>query len=144
MQNKTLIGGIIGFILGGLLVSIMAVTIEKPQHTQPQASKRADNTGMTMHDMTHELERKTGDDFDRAFLAMMIEHHEGAVDMAAMANARAKHAEIKDLAAKIDAAQKSEIDQMKQWQLEWGYQMLEHMDYGDDHEHPGDPMPREH
>ncbi len=142
MQNKTLLGGIIGFILGGLLVSIAAMTIEKP-HISSGISRQSDNTGMTLHDMTHELERKSGDEFDRAFLAMMIDHHEGAVDMAALADARAKHAEIKDLAAKISAAQKSEIDQMKQWQLEWGYEMLEHMDHGDHPGQPGDPMLRE-
>ncbi len=142
MQNKTLLGGIIGFILGGLLVSIVATAIDKPR--QSETSKPADNTGMAMHDMPGELERKTGDDFDRAFLDMMIDHHEGAIAMAALAGTRAKHAEIKDLAAKIDTAQKGEIDQMKQWQLEWGYEMLEHTEHDNHHhEHTGDPMPHE-
>lgn len=135
MQNKTLLGGIIGFILGGLLVSVVATTIEKQSTQEP----RHGNSGMPMHDMTDELQNKTGDDFDRAFLDMMIEHHEGAVDMAKMAAERAKHAEIKDLSKKIEDAQKAEINQMKQWQQSWGYTTNR-----DSHIHDGDPMPHEH
>ncbi len=76
---------------------------------------------MTMDDMTTMLEGKTGDDFDRAFIAGMIPHHQGAVDMAKMALKNAKHDEIKKMAAAIIASQQQEIDAMNQWYKDWGY-----------------------
>ncbi len=63
----------------------------------------------------------TGDDYDRMFIANMIEHHKGAVDMAKLAQANAKHQELKDMADAIIAAQSKEITDMETWQKEWGY-----------------------
>lgn len=63
----------------------------------------------------------TGDDYDRMFIANMIEHHKGAVDMAKLAQANAKHQELKDMADAIIAAQSIEITDMETWQKEWGY-----------------------
>ncbi len=62
------------------------------------------------------LEGKTGDAFDQAFLSEMIVHHQGAVEMAQLALANAKHQEIKDLANAIITAQNNEIMEMKAWQ----------------------------
>jgi uncharacterized protein (DUF305 family) len=76
---------------------------------------------MSMNNMVNELKGRTGDDFDKAFLSEMIGHHQGAIDMATLVNAQAKHQEIKDLAGKIITAQTSEINQMKAWQSQWGY-----------------------
>ncbi len=76
---------------------------------------------MSMDDMMAELEGNTGDDFDKAFIEMMIPHHEGAIDMARAAQQSAKHQEIKDMAEDIISAQQSEIDMMKGWQQSWGY-----------------------
>lgn len=63
----------------------------------------------------------TGDDYDRIFIANMIEHHKGAVDMAKLAQANAKHQELKDMADAIIAAQSKEITDMETWQKDWGY-----------------------
>ena len=63
----------------------------------------------------------TGDDYDRMFIANMIEHHKGAVDMAKLAQANAKHQELKDMADAIIAAQSKEITDMETWQKDWGY-----------------------
>jgi uncharacterized protein (DUF305 family) len=62
-----------------------------------------------------------GDAFDKAFLAEMIEHHEGAIHVGEEAKQSAKHQEIKDMAEAIVTTQAKEIEQMKQWQREWGY-----------------------
>jgi uncharacterized protein (DUF305 family) len=67
------------------------------------------------------LQGKTGDVFDEAFIRMMIPHHQGAIDMARLAQKNAKHQEIKDMADDIISAQQSEIDLMKQWLEAWGY-----------------------
>ena len=74
---------------------------------------------MTMHDMVESLEGKSGTDFDLAFIEAMIPHHEGAIDMAKLAQGSASHEEIKTMAAAIIRAQQAEIDRMKAWQAAW-------------------------
>ena len=51
----------------------------------------------------------------------MIVHHEQAVEMSKYAADNAKHQEVKDLASAVISAQTTEINQMKQWQKQWGY-----------------------
>ena len=63
----------------------------------------------------------SGEDFDRLFLANMIAHHQGAVDMANLALKSAKHQEVKDLAKAIVSTQTTEIANMVSWQKTWGY-----------------------
>ena len=71
--------------------------------------------------MTNMLKGKTGDEFDKAFIAMMIPHHQGAVDMAGKAKISAKHEEIKTMANEIISSQNKEIKMMRDWQKAWGY-----------------------
>lgn len=107
METKPLLYGLIGFFIGGLLVSVAATTFDKPE------------SGMS--EMTTMLQGKTDDEFDKAFISSMIEHHQSAVDMAKLADKNAKHDEIKKISMDIITAQNQEIDQMKMWQTEWGY-----------------------
>lgn len=79
------------------------------------------DASMSMSDMTNELKDKTGDAFDRAFISMMIPHHQGAIDMAQLALRFSKHEEIRKMARDILSAQQREIDQMKTWEKAWGY-----------------------
>ena len=58
-------------------------------------------------------------EFDKLFLSMMAEHHQGAVDMAKLVDGRAEHAKLKTLAESIIKAQTQEIAQMKAWQKAW-------------------------
>jgi uncharacterized protein (DUF305 family) len=53
------------------------------------------------------------DDVDQAFAEMMIGHHEGAIRMARLAQKRAGHAQVKDLAGDIISAQQREISVME-------------------------------
>lgn len=119
METKPLLYGLIGFFLGGLLVAIAATTFNKPE--QKKTSTQTSMTGMSMDQMTADLTGKTGDAYDKAFIAAMIAHHEGAVEMAKLSAQHAKHQEIKALSDNIIAAQEKEITQMKQWQADWGY-----------------------
>lgn len=57
---------------------------------------------------------------DVTFAQMMIVHHEGAIEMADLAPSRAASTQVKDLAAKIKAAQQPEIEQMTSWLKSWG------------------------
>ena len=57
---------------------------------------------------------------DVMFARMMIPHHEEAIEMAQLAVTRASSADVKSLAARIKAAQRPEIDEMKGWLAGWG------------------------
>ena len=57
--------------------------------------------------------------FDQRFLTAMISHHQGAINMATMAQIHAVHAEIHPMAAAIITTQQAEIEQMQTWLMEW-------------------------
>jgi uncharacterized protein (DUF305 family) len=59
-------------------------------------------------------------DADVAFASGMIPHHESAITMAQMAQAQAADPRVKDLAARIEAAQTPEIETMSGWLADWG------------------------
>lgn len=119
METKPLLYGLIGFFVGGVIVSIAATTFEKP---------KSNSSDMSMEQMTEQLADKQGDDFDSAFLQYMTEHHDGAIEMARLAETRATHEEIKQLSKGVIAAQEKEIDQMQLWQKEWGFRNTESHD----------------
>jgi uncharacterized protein (DUF305 family) len=56
---------------------------------------------------------------DQAFLAMMIPHHQMAVDMATIALDRGSDPEVRALASEIIDAQKAEIADMTSWYRDW-------------------------
>ena len=59
-------------------------------------------------------------DTDKDFVAGMIPHHAGAIDMARIELRDGKDPALKKLARDIIAAQKKEIAFMKQWQAQHG------------------------
>lgn len=74
----------------------------------------------------------SGSDIDRAFIDMMVPHHQSAVEMARVALERAEHEELIGLAEEVIAAQETEIAQMRQWRLAW---------FGSDQTPPMEAMP---
>lgn len=132
MKKESIIIGVIGLLLGVVITGFVAGQAVNNNTTgmmrmmgmntsQNNQNTATDHTTMSMADMNKELEGLSGDDYDKAFIEMMIAHHEGAVDMAELSADRAEHDEIKQLSQKIIAAQEKEITDMKQWQLDWGY-----------------------
>ena len=87
--------------------------------TQPVAQKETMDMAGTMSSVSYELKGKTGDDFDRAFITQMIEHHQEAVEMAELALTNTNHQEIKNLAQAIIAAQTKEIGEMRSREKSW-------------------------
>ncbi|WDT93526.1 DUF305 domain-containing protein [Thermoleophilum album] len=83
---------------------------------------RAHRFGMTMdeagmhHDMPM-LERARP--FDRAFIDMMIPHHEGAVRMARVELGRGSDPRLKRIARAIVKTQSAEIKQLRTWRDRW-------------------------
>ncbi|MEV0017962.1 DUF305 domain-containing protein [Streptomyces tendae] len=59
-----------------------------------------------------ELEKASGRAFDTMFLTMMVEHHEGAVEMAGTEQAEGRYAPARALADDIVTAQNAEITEM--------------------------------
>lgn len=125
MNKNLVITIVISILLGaGGTLGVQAIV---GNNGQPQESAVVDHSSMSMNDMNKELEGLSGDDYDKAFIEMMIAHHEGAVDMAELSENRAKHDEIKKLSREIIAAQEQEISDMRQWQRDWGYSSDEMM-----------------
>jgi hypothetical protein len=106
----------------------LAGRIDGVQHTEihtmeawlASAGSSADehgSHGMSMPGMVSDadmamLEQATGAEFDALFLAHMIQHHEGAIDMANDVLATTKNDDVAALATAIVAAQTAEIDEM--------------------------------
>jgi len=67
---------------------------------------------MSEHEMSR-LASASGLAFDQMFLTMMIEHHEGAIDMAQTEQADGENPDAIELAEDIEAAQSREVDQMQ-------------------------------
>lgn len=70
--------------------------------------------GMMTADQLSRLEKAQGAQFDKMWLTMMIEHHEGAVVMAKQELAKGENPQSKELAQTIIDGQTQEINQMKQ------------------------------
>ncbi|MDH6125689.1 DUF305 domain-containing protein [Kitasatospora sp. GP82] len=69
--------------------------------------------GMMSDEEMAKLKSASGADFDEAFLAMMVAHHEGAVTMAKDEIAKGAYQPAKTLADSISTSQTAEITEMK-------------------------------
>lgn len=57
--------------------------------------------------------------FDARFIDSMIEHHQGAIDMAGVVLEQGEHQELRDMAEAIITAQQGELEAMQAWRAEW-------------------------
>jgi uncharacterized protein (DUF305 family) len=132
MNKESILVGIIGLLVGVGIAWATATLAVNNNNTgmMRMMGMHADSSSsdgmmhdddMSMSQMMGNLQGKTGDDFDKTFIAEMIVHHQGAIDMANLAKTNAKHDEIKKMADDIVTAQTKEINQMKMWQNDWGY-----------------------
>lgn len=120
-KNNTLV--LVGILLAGILLGYIFGNknmAPSGMHQMPDGSMMHNNHANTamdemMHDMTASLEGKTGSEFDKEFLAQMIVHHEGAVEMARMVLEQSSEPKLKDFAQDIIDVQASEIKMMKNW-----------------------------
>lgn len=127
--------GIIGVIIAGVIVAYFATrsntTTPTSQHDMSKMETSNDDESATYK----KYAALKGEAYDKAFLADMIVHHDGALNMAEMANGAATDQNIKNLAANINATQGREIARMNELQEKWGYQKTSgHMMTGGDME----------
>ncbi len=133
MKKETILYGVIGLLAGAIIAGFSATYAVNNNHngmmrmmgmhtnSSTGANTSTNHMGMSMDSMSAALGGRTGDDFDKTFISEMIDHHQGAINMANLAKQNAKHEEIKKLADDIVAAQTKEINEMKTWQQQWGY-----------------------
>ncbi|MGH3360694.1 MAG: DUF305 domain-containing protein [Nocardioidaceae bacterium] len=69
--------------------------------------------GAMSADEMEELERARGDEFQTMWLELMIEHHEGAIEMAETEQTDGTFEPAVDLAASIEQSQQAEITRME-------------------------------
>lgn len=62
---------------------------------------------------------KADENYDAKFIDAMIEHHEGAIEMAEDAKMKSERTEVLNLAEEIINTQSTEIKMMMQWKEEW-------------------------
>jgi uncharacterized protein (DUF305 family) len=77
---------------------------------------------LSMHEMGMHMDPaalRRARPFDRAFLDLMITHHEGAIRMAEVQLARGRNRTVRRMARAIVDAQTTEINQMHQWRIQW-------------------------
>lgn len=110
-------------LLGGASLA-QAQTTPHTDHAAPAAAAGADQTPSNPSTAAYEAANAkmhqgmaitfTGD-ADRDYLAGMIAHHQGAVDMSEVVLKYGKDPKVRQLAQEIIKAQKKEIEQMESW-----------------------------
>jgi uncharacterized protein (DUF305 family) len=98
--------------------SALAQSMQGMPMTAPSANEPAATRGYrdAMAKMDQGMAITYSGDADRDFVAGMIAHHQGAIDMAQVELQYGKNPQIKKLARDIVAAQEKEIAFMKSWQ----------------------------
>ncbi len=75
--------------------------------------KMSDMPGMMSTQEMHELESAQGAQFQKMWLEMMIDHHEGAIEMARVEQSEGRHAPAIELAEEVESTQQDEISAMQ-------------------------------
>jgi uncharacterized protein (DUF305 family) len=149
INTKLILVGLISFILGAGIMhfsgrgymdhgnkgargnSMSEMKMGKMEHTMPggivmensdmiKGSVVSDMGQMSMNDMAAMMRGKTGRELEKEFLAGMVPHHQGAVDMAKTVLAdKTTSPKIRTFAENIIKAQDTEILQMKKWLAEY-------------------------
>ena len=125
MNRFTIVTVAVAFALGSVVT--LYFTPSEPSNSNLMSGMDHDggvgtsspNMTMTMSNMTKELEGKSGNALDLAFIEGMIEHHKGAVAMAEMVVNETKRPELKVMAQNIIETQNEEIITMEGWLRQW-------------------------
>jgi uncharacterized protein (DUF305 family) len=131
MKNKVSIISITVVVVVMLAGGAFALYSANQVDDESASSSSAANKSQTQDD--NKYASLKGDEFDEAFIADMIAHHEGAVNMAEQAMAVTAHEEIRTLSGNIVSSQSMEMMDMREWQKDWGYEITNsggHMSHG--------------
>lgn len=98
--------------LGGLLLAVLAAPA---QAQMSQMNHGTMTSGMPGTAPAPDLTRLTGRAFDRAFLSMMIGHHQGAIDMSRAVLTRVQDPQVRKWTQATLQVQQQEITRMTTW-----------------------------
>lgn len=87
-----------------------------PSHAQHGAGAHHSMPGMLTNEELAKLSQSRGSTFDRLFLELMIQHHEGALVMVGElfgSQGAAQNTEVFQIASEVDADQRAEISRMR-------------------------------
>ena len=115
----------VALLIAGLVPSTGFSADEKKEHAEHASHKDP---------MAEHISKLSGAEFEAAFLALMIQHHEGGTKMAKLVPERSKSAELEKMAAKMIEDQQKEIAQMTPWLQQW------HKQSPHDHKMPEESM----
>jgi uncharacterized protein (DUF305 family) len=114
--------------LAGQIASIQAAEIGGLERIhqrifgQPTSKAEHGTLGLPAHEMGMQMDASAlaGErPFDRAFIDMMVPHHQGAIRMARIELAAGENPELTKLAEAIVTAQAREIERMNSWRVDW-------------------------
>jgi uncharacterized protein (DUF305 family) len=98
-------------------------TIHERLFDEPLGEIEHGSLGMAGHEMGMDMDMphlESARRFDRAFIDMMIPHHQGAIRMARVQLAQgSEDDELRELSEAIVAAQSEEIERMDRWRERW-------------------------
>jgi len=123
MRNPSLLLGLAaGLVLGAAgALSIQGAGAQHQHHGAPAADPPAVAAFKAANERMHrDMAIAYTGDADRDFVAGMIPHHQGAIDMARVVIQYGKDPEIRALATAIVATQEKEIAEMRAWQRKLG------------------------
>jgi uncharacterized protein (DUF305 family) len=108
---------VVGFLCAAAALAQMVMALDKGASLSP--SQFAQDMDASMKLMDHEMSAAQMDgNADHDFAAMMMPHHQGAIDMAKAELSHGRDPTMRRLAEEIIADQKSEIDLMNLWMRE--------------------------
>jgi uncharacterized protein (DUF305 family) len=97
-------------------------TIHQTLFAQPVAEGEHGTLGLQPHESGMGMDQAdldTAKPFDRAFIDMMVLHHQGAIRMARVQLDEGLDAGLKALSRRIISTQSREIEQMNAWREQW-------------------------
>lgn len=109
----------------GLAVGVPAVSGASPEDTTTTTMHAPADQSMPMpvpavaYDFGETLSRLEGRELEVTFLAEIISHHQGAIEMAEMELERGQSPDIRTHAENIAANQRHQVEQFTRWLDEW-------------------------
>ena len=111
-MHRKYFAGFVGFLIVGMAVGVRAKDLVPPQPYPKEAPFLAENTA-AMDKMMAGMAVKPSGDVDADFAAMMIPHHQGAIDMAVAELRYGKNEQLRRIAQEIIVDQQQEIAAMR-------------------------------
>ena len=105
---------------------------EKSQSETAQQTNEADETP-TFSEIMADLRSKQGEEFDKAYLTHMMGRSQDLIEMSSLIEGRSERDETKRWGDYITKVQISDINQMKTWYGEWGFQAQDAQNAKDEH-----------